>query len=183
MPRSAQGSTCASSIVLEDADFATGTARVRDLRRGLTLEIPMRPLLGADGAGSLVRRRLAAHGLIEAEDVPLEHGYKELSIAAGPGGSALLEREALHIWPRGGYMLIALPNQDGSFTATLFLPLAGSRASPRCARRRRSMSSYRRAFRTRARSCRIAWRNFSAIPRDSWARCTPAPGMRQAPRR
>ena len=51
--------------------------------------------------------------------------YKELSIPAGPGGSALLEREALHIWPRGGYMLIALPNQDGSFTATLFLPLQG----------------------------------------------------------
>ena len=51
--------------------------------------------------------------------------YKELSIPAGPAGGALLEREALHIWPRGGYMLIALPNQDGSFTATLFLPLQG----------------------------------------------------------
>jgi kynurenine 3-monooxygenase len=110
---------------LEDADLARGTARVRDLRRGLSFEIPMRPLLGADGAGSLVRRRLAAQKAIESEDVPLEHAYKELSIAAGPGGSALLEREALHIWPRGGYMLIALPNQDGSFTATLFLPLQG----------------------------------------------------------
>ena len=110
---------------LEDADLARGVARVRDLRTGLSLEIPMRPLLGADGAGSLVRRRLAAQGVIEAADVPLEHAYKELSIAAGPGRSALLEREALHIWPRGGYMLIALPNQDGSFTATLFLPLEG----------------------------------------------------------
>ena len=108
---------------LEGADLAAGTARVRDLDRGLSLEIPMRPLLGADGAGSLLRRRLAAQGMIEAEDVPLEHAYKELSIPAGPGGGALLEREALHIWPRGGYMLIALPNQDGSFTATLFLPL------------------------------------------------------------
>jgi kynurenine 3-monooxygenase len=110
---------------LEGADLAAGMARVRDLRRGLDLEIPMKPLLGADGAGSLLRRRLAAQDLIESEDVPLEHAYKELSIAAGPGGSALLEREALHIWPRGGYMLIALPNQDGSFTATLFLPLQG----------------------------------------------------------
>ena len=110
---------------LEGADLAAGTARVRDLDRGLSLEIPMRPLLGADGAGSLLRRRLAAQGMIEAEDVPLEHAYKELSIPAGPGGGALLEREALHIWPRGGYMLIALPNQDGSFTATLFLPLQG----------------------------------------------------------
>ena len=110
---------------LEDADLAAGVARVRDLRRDLSLEVPMRPLIGADGAGSLVRRRLAAQRVIESEDIPLEHGYKELSIPAGPKGGALLEREALHIWPRGGYMLIALPNQDGSFTATLFLPLEG----------------------------------------------------------
>ena len=111
---------------LENADAAAGMARVRDLRRALDLEIPMQPLLAADGAGSLMRRRLAAQGVIEAEDVLLEHAYKELSIPAGPAGSSLLEREALHIWPRGGYMLIALPNQDGSFTATLFLPLEGS---------------------------------------------------------
>jgi kynurenine 3-monooxygenase len=111
---------------LEDVDLAAGIARVRDLHRALSLEIPMRPLLGADGAGSLVRRRLAAQGMIESEDFPLEHAYKELSIPAGPAGSARLEREALHIWPRGGYMLIALPNQDGSFTATLFLPLEGA---------------------------------------------------------
>jgi kynurenine 3-monooxygenase len=110
---------------LEDADLAAGMARVRDLRRGITLEIPMKPLLAADGAGSLVRHRLAAQGLIEAEELPLEHAYKELSIPRGPDGGARLEREALHIWPRGGYMLIALPNQDGSFTATLFLPLEG----------------------------------------------------------
>jgi len=111
---------------LEDADFAAGRARLRDLRGAVSFEIPMNPLLGADGAGSLLRRRLAAQGMIEAEDSPLEHGYKELSIPAGPNGAALLEREALHIWPRGGYMLIALPNQDGSFTATLFLSLEGS---------------------------------------------------------
>jgi kynurenine 3-monooxygenase len=110
---------------LEDADFAAGRARLRDLRRGLAVEIAMSPLLAADGAGSLVRRRLAEQGLIEADESPLEHGYKELSIPAGPAGSSRLEREALHIWPRGGYMLIALPNQDGSFTATLFLPLEG----------------------------------------------------------
>jgi kynurenine 3-monooxygenase len=110
---------------LEDADFAAATARVRDLRRGLTSEIAIRPLLAADGAGSLVRRRLAEQGLIEVDESPLEHGYKELSIPEGPAGGSRLEREALHIWPRGGYMLIALPNQDGSFTATLFLPLEG----------------------------------------------------------
>ncbi len=110
---------------LEDVDFAAGLAHIRNLRDGGTLEVPMHPLLAADGAGSLVRRQLTARGLIESQESPLEHAYKELTIPAGPHGRARLEREALHIWPRGGFMLIALPNLDGSFTATLFLPLAG----------------------------------------------------------
>jgi kynurenine 3-monooxygenase len=55
----------------------------------------------------------------------LEHGYKELTIPAGPGGAFRLEKHALHIWPRGNFMMIALPNQDGSFTCTLFWPYEG----------------------------------------------------------
>jgi kynurenine 3-monooxygenase len=108
-----------------DADFGREIARFEDLRGGRQIEVPMRPLLAADGAGSLMRRRMAASGLIEAREADLEHGYKELTIPAGPGGAYRMEREALHIWPRGGYMLIALPNGDGSFTATLFLPARG----------------------------------------------------------
>jgi kynurenine 3-monooxygenase len=110
---------------LVDADFGARVARFKDLRLGRDLSVEMRPLLAADGAGSLTRRRMAAAGLIEARETDLEHGYKELSIPAGPGGAYRMEREALHIWPRGGYMLIALPNDDGSFTATLFLPARG----------------------------------------------------------
>jgi kynurenine 3-monooxygenase len=108
-----------------DADFGREIARFKDLRGGWEIEVPMRPLLAADGAGSLMRRRMAAAGLIEAREADLEHGYKELTIPAGAGGTYRMEREALHIWPRGGYMLIALPNDDGSFTATLFLPARG----------------------------------------------------------
>ena len=107
---------------LEETDFAARLARFRDLRRGTAVEVPMRPLFAADGAGSVTRRRMGALGIIEAREDDLEHGYKELTIPAGPGNSYRMEREALHIWPRGGYMLIALPNEDGSFTATLFLP-------------------------------------------------------------
>jgi len=110
---------------LEDADFDTRVAQVLDLRRGVAVRVPMRPLLATDGAGSLVRRRMAALGLIEALESDLEHGYKELSIPAAAQGGHRMAREALHIWPRGGYMLIALPNDDGSFTATLFLPRHG----------------------------------------------------------
>jgi kynurenine 3-monooxygenase len=110
---------------LTDLDFEARRARFRDLRHGLVIEAPMHPLIAADGAGSLTRRRMAALGYVEAAEADLEHGYKELSIPAGPA-SARLEREALHIWPRGGYMLIALPNRDASFTATLFLPMRGT---------------------------------------------------------
>jgi kynurenine 3-monooxygenase len=82
-------------------------------------------ILGADGAFSVVRRALMKQDRFEYSQSFLSHGYKELTIPAGPGGSFLLERNALHIWPRGGFMMIALPNRDGSFTCTLFLPFAG----------------------------------------------------------
>lgn len=82
-------------------------------------------VLAADGAGSEVRRALAANGAITAREELLDHGYKELTLAARDGEFAL-EPNALHIWPRGGFMLIALPNPDRTFTATLFLPHTGS---------------------------------------------------------
>ncbi|MEE8334369.1 MAG: FAD-dependent monooxygenase, partial [Alphaproteobacteria bacterium] len=63
-------------------------------------------------------------GGVVAEE-PLGHGYKELAISPGPDGAFRMAGTALHIWPRGGYMLIALPNLDGSFTTTLFLPNEG----------------------------------------------------------
>ncbi len=110
---------------LEQLDFDRRLAHIRDERLGRTLTVPMRPLLAADGAASLTRRRMAAEGLIRAREADLEHGYKELSIPAGSGGKYRMESDALHIWPRGGFMLIALPNADGSFTATLFLPKHG----------------------------------------------------------
>jgi kynurenine 3-monooxygenase len=109
----------------EGADFAAQTALIRDLRRDRALTVPMQPMLATDGAGSLMRRAMSAHKLIQAGETDLEHGYKELSIPAGPRGSFRMAKDALHIWPRGNFMLIALPNDDGSFTATLFLPKRG----------------------------------------------------------
>lgn len=110
---------------LEAADFGAATASIRDLGQDRLISVPMQPLLAADGAGSAMRRDMAAHKLIHASETDLEHGYKELSIPAGPGGGFRLAKDALHIWPRGNFMLIALPNDDGSFTATLFLPKRG----------------------------------------------------------
>jgi kynurenine 3-monooxygenase len=109
----------------EAAEFDEGIALIRDLRKDRLLSIPMQPLLAADGAGSWMRRRMSALHLIEAHETDLEHGYKELSIPADAAGNHKMIPDALHIWPRGNYMLIALPNQDGSFTATLFLAKHG----------------------------------------------------------
>jgi len=109
----------------EAAEFDAGTALIRDLRGDRLLTIPMEPLLATDGAGSAMRRRMNSLNLIEAHETDLEHGYKELSIPADSAGRFGMDPEALHIWPRGNFMLIALPNEDGSFTATLFLPKRG----------------------------------------------------------
>jgi kynurenine 3-monooxygenase len=111
---------------IEGADFVAGAAHVRDLRSDRILSVPMRPLLICDGAGSLMRRRMSALGLIDAREADLDHGYKELTIPAGEASRHRIASDVLHIWPRGNYMLIALPNKDGSFTATLFLPNRGA---------------------------------------------------------
>ncbi len=106
---------------LETVDFASQRASIRDVRGARLLQVPMRPLIAADGAGSAMRRRMQAEGIIEAHESDLEHGYKELSVPALSDGSSAFANDALHIWPRGNFMLIALPNEDASFTATLFL--------------------------------------------------------------
>lgn len=109
----------------EAAEFDAGTALIRDLRRDRLISVPMQPLLATDGAGSVMRRSMSALHLIDAQETDLEHGYKELSIPADADGNHKMAPDALHVWPRGDYMLIALPNRDGSFTATLFLAKHG----------------------------------------------------------
>ncbi|HZM83351.1 MAG TPA: NAD(P)/FAD-dependent oxidoreductase [Candidatus Limnocylindrales bacterium] len=82
-------------------------------------------VLGADGAGSAVRGQLLAVGLLDESLDFLDYGYKELTIPARSGDFAL-DPAALHIWPRGSSMMIALPNPDRSFTCTLFWPNGGT---------------------------------------------------------
>ena len=92
---------------------------------GSTRRLDADVVFATDGAGSEVRRALDDAGEISATEDLLDHGYKELTIAASHDGGFMLEPHALHIWPRGGFMLIALPNPDQTFTATLFLPHTG----------------------------------------------------------
>ena len=86
-------------------------------------------VIGVDGAFSAVRQamqRQVSH--FEYNESYLAHGYKELTIPPAADGSWRMEKEALHIWPRKSFMMIALPNPDGSFTCTLFWEFEGSRS-------------------------------------------------------
>jgi kynurenine 3-monooxygenase len=109
---------------LVNVDFETASAvfQVKD-ERELTVDADY--LFGADGAHSKVRR--LAHDLprFSYSQEYMPQGYIELNIPANPDGSHKLEKNALHIWPRKDFMLIALPNPDGTFTCTMFLNFAG----------------------------------------------------------
>ncbi len=102
-------------------DCATGEARFADgsMAKGDTL-------IATDGGGSAVRESMSEQiEGFELSQVFLEHGYKEVHIPPAEDGGFLLEKNALHIWPRHQFMMIALPNFDGSFTCTLFLANKG----------------------------------------------------------
>lgn len=83
-------------------------------------------IISSDGAYSAGRLSMMFTDRCNYSQTYIEHGYKELTIPADEAGGFRIEKNALHIWPRGGYMLIALPNPDGSFTCTLFFPYEGS---------------------------------------------------------
>ena len=106
-------------------DFAADRLVFADESGNHVEDAPLSPCIGADGAGSVLRHALLDLPGFAADEDMLPHGYKELCIPAIARGRHLMEAGALHIWPRGGYMLIALPNLDGSFTVTLFLPYEG----------------------------------------------------------
>jgi kynurenine 3-monooxygenase len=125
---------------LVSTDFDAQRIRLADAA-GVEREVPVGMLIGADGAGSALRAAMHAHTPLGERIEALGHGYKELEIPpAGELPAAVLqlsggcdqfalEPHALHIWPRGGYMCIALPNTEGSFTVTLFLPAQGAAPS------------------------------------------------------
>ena len=99
------------------AAFESGDGSVERVEPGL--------LFATDGAYSAIRSAMIKTDRYQYQQQYIDHGYKELHIPAGPNGSYQMEKNALHIWPRGGYMLIALPNPDGSFTLTLFFAWEG----------------------------------------------------------
>ena len=104
---------------------APRSANLLDTATGKVFAAAAQPTIATDGAGSSSRRWLESMGFARVREEILDHDYKELTIPAA-NGRHVMEPNALHIWPRGGFMLIALPNLDGSFTATLFLSKHGA---------------------------------------------------------
>lgn len=85
-------------------------------------------IFATDGAFSPIRLRMQQNALFNYAQTYLTHGYKELVIPANEDGTHKMDKNCLHIWPRGEFMMIALPNMDGSFTVTLFFPLKGEKS-------------------------------------------------------
>jgi kynurenine 3-monooxygenase len=106
-------------------DLKTGTLRLRDERTGEDRTVESTVVIGCDGSASAIRSEMLKLNRFNFSQQYLDYGYKELTISPGRDGKHVLETNALHIWPRGNFMLIALPNVDGTFACILFLPFEG----------------------------------------------------------
>jgi len=110
-----------------EVDLASASARLETLKGVVTARGDA--VIGVDGAFSSVRKSMQSQvANFQYDESYLAHGYKELTIPPGPDGSWQMEKNALHIWPRKSFMMIALPNPDGSFTCTLFWEFEGARS-------------------------------------------------------
>jgi kynurenine 3-monooxygenase len=121
----AAGATLHFHHGLAGVDFDNRTARFKDDRDGSLHEVVFESLVGADGAGSALRAAMMGATDLGERTEFLGHSYKELEIPPSADGGFSIEPNALHIWPRGRYMCIALPNDEHTFTVTLFLPNEG----------------------------------------------------------
>ncbi len=130
----------------DDVDLETARTVFRDVETGAERRVGADLVIGADGAYSEIRYRMQRLDRFELGQSYLEHGYKELSIPPGDGGRFRMEPNALHIWPRGGFMMIALPNVDGSFTCTCFWPFDGRNGLHSLRTNEEVLAFFRRVF-------------------------------------
>lgn len=108
-----------------DVDLAEGKLFTGESEKGEWKEYNFDLIFGADGAFSRIRHKMQRQSRFNYSQHFIDVGYKELIIPADADGSHKLDKNSFHIWPRGKFMLIAMPNLDGSFTCTLFMPFEG----------------------------------------------------------
>ncbi len=114
-----------------DVTLANATLHIGETERGEWKDLKYDMVFGADGAFSRIRHRMQRQSMFNYSQEFLKTGYKELNIPPNADGTHKLDKNSFHIWPRGEYMLIALPNLDGSFTCTLFMPFEGENSFER----------------------------------------------------
>jgi kynurenine 3-monooxygenase len=110
-------------------DLRSGAVQLRNEDTEAERVVDSKVVIGTDGASSAVRADMLKLPRFNFSQQYLDYGYKELTIPAGTNGQHVFETHALHIWPRGTFMLIALPNVDGTFGCILFLPFEGGDTS------------------------------------------------------
>ena len=108
-----------------DVTLATATLHIGETERGEWTELKYDKCFGADGAFSRIRHRMQRQSMFNYSQEFMKMGYKELHIPANANGTHKIDKNSLHIWPRGNFMLMALSNLDGTFTCTLFMPFEG----------------------------------------------------------
>nr|WP_088342265.1 NAD(P)/FAD-dependent oxidoreductase [Robiginitalea sediminis] len=108
-----------------DVDLPTAQLFTGETEKGAWQAYQFDHIFGCDGAFSRIRHKMQRRSRFDYSQDFLDVGYKELTIPPNPDGTHQLDPNAFHIWPRGRFMFIAMPNLDGSFTCTLFLPFEG----------------------------------------------------------
>ena len=108
-----------------DVDLPNAKLYTGESEKSVWKEYQFDLIFGADGAFSRTRHKMQRQSRFNYSQHFIDVGYKELTIPANPDGSHKLDNASFHIWPRGNFMLIAMPNLDGSFTCTLFMPFEG----------------------------------------------------------
>jgi kynurenine 3-monooxygenase len=108
-----------------DVDLPNAKIFTGETEKGVWEEYDYDVIFGCDGAFSRVRHKMQRRSRFDYTQEFIDVGYKELTIPANADGTHKLDKHSFHIWPRGRFMFIAMPNLDGSFTCTLFLPFEG----------------------------------------------------------
>lgn len=108
-----------------DVTLADATLHIGDTEKGAWSDLHYDKVFGADGAFSRIRHRMQRQSMFDYSQEFMKLGYKELHIPANADGTHKIDKNSLHIWPRGNFMLMGLSNLDGSFTCTLFMPFEG----------------------------------------------------------
>lgn len=120
------GATIHYNMKCLDADLENGICWFENSTNGEKVEVKSDLIFACDGAFSAIRyNAMQKLDRFNYSQMYIEDGYREILLPANEDGGYKLEKNALHIWPRGRFMLIALPNEDGSFTCTLFMPFEG----------------------------------------------------------